>query len=250
MPLLYRCWFDSRPPAIIPSSLLLPTTPRRRLLYAFSPPLHPALRTRPQTIAANFQTNFPAPPPPPRMCRNTHASGINSVHSRCKFVSSSISCVMRECFWADEWGVIDIESQRVPLCSAMHLPEASRCSYCDLLASKCIMFSVCCSSDSRQATSAGLWMLLSGPWALWWLLQRIYLFIYLFLVGRGGGEKSLCFIFSRETLHRRAAHSASKHVPIAWKWEENGQQDSSQVFRNKKCRSKSKKKKNSKKKQI
>lgn len=42
--------------------------------------------------------------------------------------------------------MIDTESQRVPLCSPMHSPEASRCSYCDLLASKCIMFSVCCSS--------------------------------------------------------------------------------------------------------
>lgn len=40
MLLLYRCWFDSEPPALIPSSLLLPTTPRLRLLYAFSPPLH------------------------------------------------------------------------------------------------------------------------------------------------------------------------------------------------------------------
>lgn len=47
---------------------------------------------------------------------------------------------------ADVWGVIDTESQRVPLCSPMHLPGASQCSYCDLLASKCILFSVCCSS--------------------------------------------------------------------------------------------------------
>lgn len=40
MLLLYRCWFDSEPPTLIPSSLLLPTTPRQRLLYAFFPPLH------------------------------------------------------------------------------------------------------------------------------------------------------------------------------------------------------------------
>lgn len=40
MLLLYRCWFDSEPPTLIPSSLLLLTTPRQRLLYAFSPPLH------------------------------------------------------------------------------------------------------------------------------------------------------------------------------------------------------------------
>lgn len=37
---LYRCWFDSEPPTLIPSSLLLPTTPRQRLLYASSPPLY------------------------------------------------------------------------------------------------------------------------------------------------------------------------------------------------------------------
>lgn len=29
---LYRCWFDSEPPTLIPSSLLLPTTPPQRLL--------------------------------------------------------------------------------------------------------------------------------------------------------------------------------------------------------------------------
>lgn len=28
--------------------------------------------------------------------------------------------------------MVDIESQREPLCSPVHLPEASRCSYCDL----------------------------------------------------------------------------------------------------------------------
>lgn len=107
--------------------------------------------------------------------------------------------------------MIDIESQRVPLCSAMHLPEASRCSYCDLLASKCIMFSVCCSSDSRQATSAGLWMLLSGPWVLWWLLQRIFL-LFCFLAE---GVRNLyalsfldkLFIEDQFTVHRNMCTS-------------------------------------------
>lgn len=39
---LYRCWFDSEPPTVIPSSLLAPTTPRQRLL---SSSLHSALTT-------------------------------------------------------------------------------------------------------------------------------------------------------------------------------------------------------------
>lgn len=44
MLLLYRCWFNSEPPTLIPSSPLLPTTPRQRLLYTLSPPLHVSLR--------------------------------------------------------------------------------------------------------------------------------------------------------------------------------------------------------------
>lgn len=42
MLLLYRCWFDSEPPTLIPSSLLLPTTPPLRprllLLHIEHPP--------------------------------------------------------------------------------------------------------------------------------------------------------------------------------------------------------------------
>lgn len=46
MLLLYRCWFDSEPPTLIPSSLLLPTTPPLRprllLLHIEHPPRNPA----------------------------------------------------------------------------------------------------------------------------------------------------------------------------------------------------------------
>lgn len=53
MLLLYRCWFDSEPPTLIPSSLLLPTTPPLRprllLLHIEHPPATPPL-TQPSTL--------------------------------------------------------------------------------------------------------------------------------------------------------------------------------------------------------
>lgn len=55
MPLLYRCWFDSRPPAIIPSSLRLPTTPPLRLLpSSTSSPSHPPPNNRRKLLSQLF----------------------------------------------------------------------------------------------------------------------------------------------------------------------------------------------------
>lgn len=49
---LYRCWFDSEPPTLIPSSLLLPTTPRQRLFSS-------SLRCPPhQSFVKNLHRTF------------------------------------------------------------------------------------------------------------------------------------------------------------------------------------------------
>lgn len=87
------------------------------------------------------------------------------VASQCKFVSSLISpdtrcvcvCVCERCVCASVRDVINIKSQRVHCCCVMCSPGALERSY-DLLARECIIFSVRRSSDSRQATRAGLWM--------------------------------------------------------------------------------------------
>lgn len=77
--------------------------------------------------------------------------------------------------------MINTESQRVPLCSPMPSPEASWCSYCDLLASKCIMFSVCCSStlqadDEYRSPDAARWSLgaLVAPTKDFFFLRYLY----------------------------------------------------------------------------
>ena len=116
------------------------------------------------------------------------------------------------------------------LCSPTHLPEASQCSYCDLLASKCIIFSVCCSSDSRQATSA-------GPWAHWWLLQRLRFF---------WEEIFMLHLFSRNSSSMSSSQcieTCAQRMKMRRKWDEITylQQFSKQVFFRKKCRSQSKK---------
>lgn len=98
---LYRCWFDSEPPTLIPSSLLAPTTPRQRLL---SSSLHSALTTT--TSSPNFlDSTFQLFPPVCQSWIYSSSHGLKKhkhyqnylVHSQCKFVCSLISLTCNVC---------------------------------------------------------------------------------------------------------------------------------------------------------
>lgn len=150
------------------------------------------------------------------MNRNTHAAGINSLHSRCKFVSSSISRVMRECFCADVWGVIDTESQRVPLCSPMHLPEASRCSYCDLwpLNALCFPFVAPPTPGRRRVQVSGCCSAVPG---------RTGGSYKGFFFGWGGGEMFIIHLFSMNSSSMgssRCIETCAHRMKMRRKWDE------------------------------
>lgn len=107
---LYRCWFDSEPPTLIPSSLLFSTTHRQRLLYASSPPLYIAPHhlqsfvksphTTFLTQLFNFLLLFLSHAYTLQLTRTIkkHKYYKNYlVRSQCKFVCSSISPTCAVC---------------------------------------------------------------------------------------------------------------------------------------------------------
>lgn len=101
---LYRCWFDSEPPTLIPSSLLLPTTPRQRLLSSslYSPPNNCLLKIFTELSGFNFSTLSSC-----FAVMHIHSSSHKLkkhkyyknylVHSQCKFVCSLISLTCNVC---------------------------------------------------------------------------------------------------------------------------------------------------------
>lgn len=84
--------------------------------------------------------------------------------------------------------MIDTESQREPLCSPMHLPQASRCSYCDLwpLNALCFPFVAPQTPGRRRVQVSGCCSAVPG--------RTGGSYKGLFFLGEGGG--SVCFIFS------------------------------------------------------
>lgn len=177
--MLVRQQTASHNPLLSSSSDNASSTPPRRLLS--SSPSSPS-RPPPNNPRKLLNQLFPSP----RINRNTHmlleltrcTAGVNlSPH---RFLVWCADVCARMC---EEWSILKVrECLSVLRCIRPRPRGADIVTYWPLNAS---CFPFVAPQHSRQATSAGLRMLLAGPWARWWLLQRIFFFF----------EKSLCFIF-------------------------------------------------------
>lgn len=209
--MLVRQQTASHNPLLSSSSDNASSTPPLRLLpSSTSSPSHPPLNNRRKLLNQLFRC---------LAWTDTHmlleltrcTAGVNLSFHRFLVWCMNVSVQMCE-----EWSILKVrECLSVLRCICLRPRGAVIVTYWPLNA-LCFPFVALQTPGRRRVQVSGCCS------AVPWCTGGSYKGFFFFFFGGEEREKSLCFIFSGQTLHRWAIRIASKCEHIAWKWDKNG----------------------------